>query len=36
MKFLYTVKRTATAETLDRYAQRGASACRVNIGRGDV
>ena len=36
MKFLYTVKRTATAEVLDRYAQLGASACRVNFGRGDV
>lgn len=36
MKFLYTVKRTATAETLDRYAQLGASAFRVNFGRGSL
>lgn len=36
MKFLYTVKRTATAEVLDRYAQLGASAFRVNFGRGSL
>ena len=36
MKFLYTVKRTATAAVLDRYAQLGASAFRVNFGRGSL
>jgi pyruvate kinase len=36
MKFLYTLKRSTPLETLERYVQLGASAFRVNFGRGSV